>query len=292
MKTTAKRMGQTMLTIPGWKAEQFRVSDRLSLRYMKLGEGSPLVLLHTIRTQIEYFRELAPLLAQKHTVYLIDLPGHGRSSIDPDAPCDEPYMRAAIVAFLEKLDLRDVIMVGESIGAVLSLTAAAAVPDRVRAVYALNTYDYETRFGDGIRRGNWFANFIIGGLQVPIFGPIAGSLEDRFILRKIMEGGYADRRKFPGDLLTEFAEVSRQPNYRRVARKVLLNWRSWSKARERYSAVKAPVTLIYGDKDWSRIPERERTKAALKDARMLTVQNAGHFSSVESPHEIARLILA
>src|SRR5689334_1648876 len=100
-----------MLTIPGWEPEQLRVSDRLSLRYVKLGEGSPVVLLHTIRTQIEYFRELAPLLAQKHTVYLVDLPGHGRSSIDPDAPCDEPYMRAAIVSFLEKLNLRDVIMV-------------------------------------------------------------------------------------------------------------------------------------------------------------------------------------
>jgi pimeloyl-ACP methyl ester carboxylesterase len=43
--------------------------------------------------------------------------------------------------------------VGESIGAVLALTAAADVPDRIRAVYALNTYDYETRYGDGTSDG-------------------------------------------------------------------------------------------------------------------------------------------
>jgi pimeloyl-ACP methyl ester carboxylesterase len=73
---------------------------------------------------------------------------------------------------------------------------------------------------------------------------------------------------------------------------VLQNWRSWSKARERYSAVKAPTTLIYGDKDWSRLPERERTRAALKNARTVTLSNTGHFSSVENPQEVARIILS
>jgi pimeloyl-ACP methyl ester carboxylesterase len=281
-----------MLRISGCEPTLLKVSDNLSLRYVKFGEGPPLVLLHTIRTQLEYFRDLAPLLAKKYTVYAVDLPGHGRSPIDPAAPFDEPYMRRGIVSFLETLDLRDVTMVGESIGAVLALTTAAELPDRIRAVYALNAYDYDTRFGDGLRRGNWFANLIIGGLQVPIFGPIGAALENRFILRAIMGGGYADSRKLPADLLTEFDAAARLPHYKHVARKVLQQWRSWSKARDRYSAVNAPVTLIYGSKDWSRIPERERTKAALKNARTFTLPNTGHFSSVENPQGVAGIILS
>jgi pimeloyl-ACP methyl ester carboxylesterase len=268
-----------------------RISDKLSLRYQKLGKGPPLVLLHTIRTQLEYFRALAPLLAEKFSVFAVDLPGHGHSPIDRSAQYDEPYMRKGVVGFLEALNLRDVTIVGESIGAVLALTAAADVPERIRAVYALNTYDYETRYGDGIRRGNWFANMIIGSLQIPVFGAIGASLANRWILGKIMGGGYADPRKFPADLLAKFDETGRRPNYHYVERKVLAAWRSWSKARERYSAVKAPVTLIYGDKDWSRIPERDRTKAALRNARLFTLQNTGHFSSVERPQEVASIIL-
>ncbi len=150
-----------MLTVSGYEPTLLRISDKLSLRYVKLGEGPALVLLHTIRTQLEYFRDLAPLLAKKYAVYAVDLPGHGRAPIDPAAPFEEPYIRSGIVGFLNALDLRDVTMVGESIGAVVSLTVAAEVADRIRAVFALNTYDYETRFGDGIRRGNWFANLII-----------------------------------------------------------------------------------------------------------------------------------
>jgi len=281
-----------MLRISGCEPTLVKVSDNLSLRYVKLGKGAPLVLLHTIRTQLEYFRDLAPLLAEKFTVYAVDLPGHGHSPIDPAAPFDEPYMRRGIVGFLETLDLRDVTMVGESIGAVVSLTVAAEVPDRVRAVYALNTYDYETRFGDGIRRGNWFANLIIGGVQVPVFGSIGAALENRVVLGAIMGGGYADPKRLPADLLTEFDAVARRPHYKYIARKVLQQWRSWFNARERYAGVKATVTLIYGDKDWSRIPERERTRAALKDARMFTLPDTGHFSSVENPQGVANIILS
>ena len=84
-------------------------------------------------------------------------------------------MRQAVVGAIETLNLRDVTILGESIGGVLALTVAAQIPDRVKAVYALNTYDYETRYGDGIRRGGWFSNLIIGSLQVPIFGAIGAN---------------------------------------------------------------------------------------------------------------------
>ena len=52
------------------------------------------------------------------------------------------------------------------------------------------------------------------------------------------------------------------------------------------------MTLVYGDKDWSRASERERTKAALKNARIFTLPNTGHFSSVENPRGVAEVILS
>jgi pimeloyl-ACP methyl ester carboxylesterase len=123
-------------------------------------------------------------------------------------------------------------------------------------------------------------------------GAIGASLANRWVLGKIMGGGYADPRKLPADLLAEFHETGHRPNYHYVERKVLSGWRSWDKARERYSGVSAPVTLIYGDKDSSRIPERGRTKAALRNARLFTIRDTGHFASVENPQEVASIILA
>jgi pimeloyl-ACP methyl ester carboxylesterase len=281
-----------MLTSPKPKTSLLRVSDTLGLRYEKTGDGPPLVLVHTIRTQLEYFRSLAPLLAKSYTVYAIDLPGHGHSPIDPLARFDEPYFRQGVIGFIEKLDLTEVTLVGESIGGALALTVAAAIPKRIERVFAINPYDYETRYGDGIRRGNWFANFIIGSLQIPVLGAFNASVENKMVLGKIMGGGYHDPRKLPPDLLAEFGRVARRPGYKRAARKVLAGWQSWSKARDWYRSVPAPVTLIYGDSDWSHPNERERTRALLPNARMFTLRDTGHFSAVENPSELARIILA
>ena len=280
-----------MLTSPKPKPSFLQISDTLSLRYEKTGEGPPLVLIHTIRTQLEYFRSLAPILAKSYTVYAIDLPGHGHSPIDPLARFDEPYLRQGVIGFIEKLNLTGVALVGESIGGALALTVAAAIPQRVERVVAINPYDYDIRYGDGIRRGNWFANFIIGSLQVPILGAFNAWAENKMVLGKIMGGGYHDPRKLPPDLLTEFNKVAHRPGYKRAARKVLAGWRSWSKARDQYRVVSAPVTLIYGDSDWSRPNERERTRALLPGARMVTLKDTGHFSAVENPSELARIIL-
>ncbi len=89
------------------------LADGQTLRYARTGNGPPLVLLHTIRMQLEYFKELAPLLARSFTVFAVDLPGHGGSSIDREAAYDEPYLRRSIVDFIERLDLRSVTLAGE-----------------------------------------------------------------------------------------------------------------------------------------------------------------------------------
>ena len=278
-----------MLTSP--KPTLLQLPDGLALRYEKTGAGPPLLLMHTIRTQLEYFRSLAPVLARSYTVYAIDLPGHGHSPIDPLARFDEPYFRQGVIGFFEKLNLTDVTLVGESIGGVLALTVAAAIPQRVKRVFAINPYDYETRYGDGIRRGNWFANLIIGSLQIPVLGAFNAWLENKIVLGKIMGGGYHDPRKLPADLLAEFDEVAHRPGYKRIARKVLAGWRSWSKARDYYRQISAPVTLIYGDSDWSRPNERERTRSLIPASQMVTLKNTGHFSAVENPSELARVIM-
>src|SRR5215207_1228856 len=137
-------------------------------RYLMGGTGAPLILLHTVRTQAEHFRHLIPLVQQRYTVYALDLPGMGYSQIVPGASYEEPAMRAAVKSFITQLNLRDVTLLGESMGAVLALTAAADLPDRVRRVVAINPYDY----AGGIKRSSLLARFIISGVLAPGVGPI------------------------------------------------------------------------------------------------------------------------
>src|SRR5262245_23899939 len=60
------------------------------LRYIVAGQGPTLVLLHTLRTQLDLFETVVPRLAQTFTVYALDLPGHGFSDI-PRAHYDATF---------------------------------------------------------------------------------------------------------------------------------------------------------------------------------------------------------
>ncbi len=270
---------------------EVKLDKNVSLRYLKAGKGAPLVLLHTIRTQLDYFQAVIPALAQHYTVYAVDLPGHGYSSIDTKASYDEPYFRAAIIAFIEKLNLNDVTLVGESIGGVIALTVAARLPARVKKVIASNPYDYETRYGDGVRRGNFIANFIIGNFSIPIYGAIFAAFENKIILGLVLAGGLKQKPKMPNDLLTEFNKVGFRKGYRYVERKTFAGWQSWPSARALYPSIKVPVKLVYGEYDWSTLEERERTAQALS-VELITIKDTGHFSFVDNPQKIIELVLA
>ncbi|HOY71129.1 MAG TPA: alpha/beta hydrolase [Methylotenera sp.] len=269
---------------------ELTLNNGSSLRYLKAGSGAPMILLHTIRTQLDYFQAVIPTLARHYTVYAVDLPGHGYSSIDTKASYDEPYFRAAIVAFIEKLDLNNVTLVGESIGGVIALTVSARLPNRIKKVTTVNPYDYETRYGDGLRRGNFVANFIIGHFGIPILGAIFAALENKFLLGLVMRGGLRNIKKMPNDLLTEFNKVGFRKGYRYVERKTLAGWRTWAKARNDYLDVKVPLKLIYAQYDWSKQAERERT-AKLLNTTFITVPETGHFTFVDNPEKMSQLLL-
>jgi pimeloyl-ACP methyl ester carboxylesterase len=275
------------------KAEMqtLRLDDQLTLRYRRTGTGRPLVLLHTIRTQLDYFRGIIPQLSKHFVVYAVDLPGHGYSSIDLAQRFDEPYFRRSVRAFIEALDLEDVLIAGESIGAVLALTVASELPERISAVVASNAYDYDTRYGDGVRRGNAVANIAIGSYAIPVLGAITAALENSIALGIVFSGGLVDKAKLPNDLLHEFDRSGRRRGYRTVERRTFAGWRSWGLARQKYLAVRAPVTLVYGASDWSRPSERERTKSALPGARLITLDKAGHFSVLEQPDAWMQILI-
>jgi pimeloyl-ACP methyl ester carboxylesterase len=61
-------------------------------------------------------------------------------------------------------------------------------------------------------------------------------------------------------------------------------------ARAAYSTIQLPITLVYGEYDWSHREDREANVQALSGARNLSIKGCGHFSSLEEPLQIAQII--
>ena len=263
------------------------LNDGARVRYLRVGSGPPLVLMHTVRTQLDHFQFVIPRVSDAYTVYALDFPGMGWSDIVPGASYEEPALRAAAVRVVEELDLSDLTLAGESMGATVALTASLDLGDRVRRIVAFNAYD----FADGVERANLLARLVIGNVRLPVWGPIGARLENKRVLAGILRGGLHDPSQMPDHYLDELRHVGRRPGYPTVARAIYRNLVSLIAARVRYAGISVPVTLIYGDEDWSRPSDRQANIGTIPNARHIELADTGHFAALEAPQDVARILL-
>lgn len=267
---------------------RYAIVGGVRLRYITAGSGPTLVLLHTMRTQLDLFQRVFPTLAARHRVYALDLPGHGYSDI-PETDYTAPFFIDVVQGFLEELDLRDVVLAGESIGATIALGIAARDNPRVRAVVAINAYDYDR--GRGLQRVSPVAGFILGVNDVPVLGGTVGRLRQYPVVKHILDGGLYRERGLPPALAREFYRVGNRPGHARAFASLVHHWPTWEAERERYGAIRRPVLLVYGDHDWSRPEEREETARRIPGATSHTVSSAGHFLSFDAPEDVSAKVL-
>ena len=99
----------------------------IDLFYEERGEGRPLILVHGNSEDHTIFDKALESLEKKFRCYAVDSRSHGQSG---KGPMHYEDMAADMLAFMEALDLRDVIFYGFSDGGIIGLLAAAKT-DRI-----------------------------------------------------------------------------------------------------------------------------------------------------------------
>jgi pimeloyl-ACP methyl ester carboxylesterase len=258
------------------------------VRYLKMGRGPNLVLLHTLRTQLDIFQKIIPKLAEQFTVYACDYPGHGWSDIPHAKYAPEDFYQWT-EAFLETVDIDKACVVGLSIGGTIALVLAARQNPRVTRVIAINPYDYPP--AGGIRSSSLIARLILGPAGVPILGATLMRLRKRFVSDAIMSGGVASADALSPELRAELYQVGERRGHYQAFLNLLAHERRWSDARKSYPQIRVPTLLIYGEQDWAPVAQRERTGGLIPSVAVTTVAAGSHFLSLDRPAELTDLIV-
>ena len=112
----------------------------LSLRAWQWGDDSlpPLLALHGWLDNAGSFARLAPLLATRHRVIALELPGHGHSDHLPAGVGYHflDYVRDVLAA-ADALQLQRYTLLGHSLGAGVSSLVAAAMPERIKRLFLI-----------------------------------------------------------------------------------------------------------------------------------------------------------
>jgi pimeloyl-ACP methyl ester carboxylesterase len=104
--------------------------DGLSLHYLVEGQGPAVILVHGLGGFAESWRHNVAALADRATVYALDLPGYGRSA-KPRTHYGLTYFARALHGFVETMGLSRVSLVGHSLGGAVAATYALTHPTRV-----------------------------------------------------------------------------------------------------------------------------------------------------------------
>jgi pimeloyl-ACP methyl ester carboxylesterase len=258
------------------------------LRYIKTGSGPALVLLHTLRTQLDLFEKVVPDLAQHFTVYALDYPGHGYSDI-PNARYDAAFFAQTLEGFLERLNLRDVTIAGVSIGGPIALIVAARRNPRVVRIIAINPYDYAK--GRGMARSSFLGWIVTYFSLVPVVGETVMRLRNFLIMTTMLSGGVADPSSIQPSLMKEMYLVGNRPAHYRAFLSLLRNAESWERSTRDYGKIDIPVLLVWGDQDWARPTEREHDRTLIPGVEVTTVEGGGHFLPLDRPRALTELII-
>jgi haloacetate dehalogenase len=131
-------------------AQQQLTTSGTTIRFVKGGDGPPLLLLHGYPQMHVMWHKIAPRLAQDFTVVAADLRGYGDSGKPPGDPQHLSYskrvMAQDMVEVMQQLGYESFLLVGHDRGARVSHRLTKDHPQRVRRLALLDIIPTRTMF--------------------------------------------------------------------------------------------------------------------------------------------------
>jgi non-heme chloroperoxidase len=131
---------------PDVEHHEIRSVDGGSLHVVERGVGRPLLLVHGITLQAAVWAPQFHLLADRYRVMAMDVRGHGRSVAGSDG-FGRKIAARDVKTVLDHFDLRDVILVGHSMGGMIVMELAGDYPEilseRVAGLVFMDTAAHE-----------------------------------------------------------------------------------------------------------------------------------------------------
>lgn len=117
-------------------ADEFFDADGVRIRYVDVGEGAPVILLHGFALGVEMNWAPTGLLESlpgEFRLIAVDLRGHGKSDKPGESDGYGPEFVNDVLRLMDHLGIRQAYVVGYSMGGRIALKLLTEHPDRVRA---------------------------------------------------------------------------------------------------------------------------------------------------------------
>lgn len=121
-------------------ASSFLSTGHFRIHFLHAGSGLPMILIHGGGVWLYSFRHNIGPLSEISSVYALDMPGYGFTSIvDHALPMGLDTMTLAVRKFMDGLHIDKATLVGHSWGGGWALAYALAYPERVDRIVLIDS---------------------------------------------------------------------------------------------------------------------------------------------------------
>ena len=285
--------------MPGPTSHSY-TSQRLRLNYVDWGnpDAPPLVLVHGMRDHARSWDFVAEALRDRWHVIAPDLRGHGDSEWQHDGSYGLPACICDLSELVRQLDLAPVTLIGHSLGGNVAVRYAGIFPSRVKRLVCIEGLGpspalMAERLGRPVaeRLAAWVEaqrrlkaraprrypsiEDAIARMQAahPDFTPAQAAHIVRHGIRKnagAKDGGTTDGHTTDGSTTWSFKFDPGLGVFPPVDLTV-------SDIEALWANVACPVLLVYGRQSWASNPAEDGRARHFRDARVVLVENAGHW---------------
>ena len=244
--------------------------------YIDEGRGTPMVFLHGFSVHLGCFAKNYPYFARHRRVIGLEYPGYYLSQ-KKDAPYDIPFMARCVAELIEKLHLKQAVLVGSSMGGTIALEAAIARPDLVSALVLAAP-------GGFSGRQPLMSRLI--DIQLRLFPRknVIAAMSRR--LGQRVPTFFADKaHPFIGEIIKGYEGMKTRDDYELWIMTLVMMARSLLRTdlRRRAREIVVPALIVWGDKDEVLPPAgADLARRAMGDrATVVTFPNVGHLPFIE-----------
>ncbi len=258
-------------------------------------KSQPLILLHGFGTSIGHWRQNLDVLGEHHTVYALDMLGFGASEKASVTYKVELWVEQ-VYDFWRTFIGQPVVLVGNSIGSLVSLAAAAVHPDMVQGIVMLSLPDPSVR-EEAIPR---FLRPIVIGIENLVASPLLLKTLFRIVRRPGVVRRWAGLAYANRDAVTdELVDILVGPAQDRGSAqafsailKAMTSGQFGPSVKTVLPTLKIPIFLIWGQQD-RMVPPTFGSQFAEYNSnlQLLKLDNAGHCPHDECPEQVNQAIL-
>lgn len=280
-------------TKPPYPQQSIRLSSGVDIGYIDQGRGQQtLLFVHGLASDYKGWNKVVGQLRRHYRCIALDLPGYG-SSGRVGHPVSIGFFAGRLNEFVEKLQLKNITLVGHSMGGQVSVTAALQKPHNFRKLALVSPAGFET-FNEPAKQ--W-----IRTVYKPALLKIAPA-------EQVKNNIKSNFHRFPQDaqfMIDERLALRRSPEfdyYCQLIPQCVVSMLD-EPVFHRLPDLQLPTLIVYGEKD-QLIPNRminptlstklvaQNGAGQITDSRLVLIPECGHFAQWECADEVAEAIMS